>query len=82
MHDEIISTLISAAYLDFTLGNWNEGAEPVKRAAIEFVGKFRSAYNSLDREYRFKAYNRALLMERTYGPTSGFQGVQDWLKEV
>ena len=82
LHDEIISTLISAAYLDFTLDNWNEGAEPVKQAAIEFVRKFRSAYNSLDREYRFKAYNRALLMKRTYGPTSGFQGVQDWLKEV
>lgn len=86
LYSELIATSFSTSYIDWFSEKFEKApAEYVASAKVaikQSVLSFRPYYDAMPEKTRKKIYNSILFQKRTYGPTTKFIGMQDWLDNI
>lgn len=86
LYNKEIVTMIHSRYIDYYEREWNlVEPECFERAAVSianYVKAFRSYYDLIDEDYKYKKYNRMLIKKRTYGPPTKYKGIGPWMDEI
>lgn len=86
LYDCIISANIMSAYISAASDDWKtfpkEHTKRAEKAMCEFIKEFRSYYDLIDEDYKYKKYNRMLIKKRTYGPPTKYKGIGSWMDEI